>query len=169
MVAPSLVDLRIDGDDFSYTTCTFNDIVKSNHKYYYLFRAVNANDLAGNVDTVICAELVNDGGYKYALFDTLFEEDLIQETHNDTSIQFGKLIQLIPPLQQTKVSLGATNTQGPLDQNRYDEVKLGTAEDSIWGKTFKIRLTSKKTGKKIDLNITYNDPDIIIPTILDEE
>jgi hypothetical protein len=33
---------------------------------------------------------------------------------------------------------------------------VGAAEDLIWGKTFKVRLTSNKTGKKIDLNITYN-------------
>ena len=45
-------------------------------------------------------------------------------------------------------------------RSQYDEVDIGTAEETIWGKTFKIRLTSKKTGKKIDLNITYNDPDI---------
>ncbi len=40
----------------------------------------------------------------------------------------------------------------------YPNVDIGTAEDLIWGKTFKIRLTSKKTGKKIDLNVTYTDP-----------
>jgi len=37
-------------------------------------------------------------------------------------------------------------------------VDIGTAADLIWDKTFKIRLTSKKTGKKIDLNVTYTDP-----------
>ena len=37
---------------------------------------------------------------------------------------------------------------------------IGTKEDSIFDKTFKIRLTSKKTGKKIDLNITYKIKDM---------
>ena len=35
-------------------------------------------------------------------------------------------------------------------------VQVGDVEELIWDKTFKIRLTSKKTGRKIDLNITYN-------------
>ena len=41
---------------------------------------------------------------------------------------------------------------------QLDNLVIGSSniEDLIWGKTFKIRLTSKKTGKKIDLNITYN-------------
>jgi hypothetical protein len=43
-------------------------------------------------------------------------------------------------------------------QEQIQNVVIGNPdlEDPIWGKTFKIRLTSKKTGKKIDLNITYN-------------
>ena len=35
-------------------------------------------------------------------------------------------------------------------------VAVGKADDTIWNKTFKLRLTSKKTGKKIDFNLTYN-------------
>lgn len=159
-VMPTYVNLVVDGGDFSYTTCTFNDIVKSNHKYYYLFRSRNANNIAGNVDTVICAELINDGGYKYALFDTLFEEDLIEDPHKESTTQFGKILQLVPPLHQTQVKAHGADFSKPLNQEQYNEVDIGTAEDTIWGKTFKIRLTSKKTGKKIDLNITYNDPDI---------
>ena len=37
-----------------------------------------------------------------------------------------------------------------------DNLQVGTAGDLIWDKKFKIRLTSKKTSKKIDLNFTYN-------------
>ena len=42
--------------------------------------------------------------------------------------------------------------------NQIQNLTIGEPdlEDPIWNKTFKLRLTSKKTGKKIDLNITYN-------------
>jgi len=48
------------------------------------------------------------------------------------------------------------------------DVQLGAdyieEEDRIWDKTFKIRLTSKKTGKKIDFNLTFNKEDLRKPT-----
>ena len=40
--------------------------------------------------------------------------------------------------------------------DEIDNVEVGMSGlEKIWDKKFKIRLTSKKTGKKIDLNITY--------------
>ena len=40
-------------------------------------------------------------------------------------------------------------------ESQIGNVKVGSVDDLIWDKTFKVRLTSRKTGKKIDLNITY--------------
>jgi len=156
---PRTVSLKIEGSDFAYTTATFNDIIRSNHKYYYLFRVVNDNDIAGNVNTIIEAELVNDGGYKYGIFDTLFEEDLIEKEFTFPSTSFKNIFQLSPNMSQVMVDSSQVNFQDTA-KNQYENIKVGVAEDLVWGKTFKIRLTSKKTGKKIDLNITYSDPDI---------
>jgi hypothetical protein len=38
---------------------------------------------------------------------------------------------------------------------QVENVEVGNADHPIWDKKFKFRLTSKKTGKKIDFNITY--------------
>ena len=164
-VIPKTISIGIDGSKFSYTTAVYDDIIKSNHKYYYLFRAVSANGAPGNVDTIIEAELVNDGGYKYGTFDVLFEEDLVVQEFRNPSTSFKNIFQISPNMSQTALDTTAVNFQAPLSQRQYDNINVGVAEDLIWGKTFKIRLTSKKTGKKIDLNITYRDPDINLANI----
>ena len=155
----STLSLRIPRTNFSYTTATFDDIVKSNTKYYYLFRAVNELDIAGSTNTIIQAELINDGGYKYATFEVLQEEELETDSYKETTAQFRQVFQFSPNLSQTEIDASAANFSMAA-KTEYENVKIGKADDLIWGKTFKIRLTSKKTGKKIDLNITYTDPDI---------
>ena len=41
--------------------------------------------------------------------------------------------------------------------------EIGTAADAIWDQKFKIRLTSQKTGKKMDLNITFKNSGVANP------
>lgn len=155
------VSLRIDGSEYTYTSCTYTDVVKSNVKYYYLFRSVNELGMYGDVNTVIEAELINDGGYKYAQFNVLFEEDLSVDIYKEKMEKLKNVLQLSPSLSQvTFDDSGVDYTQTAKSQ--YNKLVIGNSsnEELIWGQTFKIRLTSKKTGKKIDLNITYNDPDV---------
>jgi uncharacterized DUF497 family protein len=99
--------------------------------------------------------LVNDGGYTYSIFDTLFIEDLEKEKFVKTSISFKKLINLVPNIQHLLLDDSAADYTDEAKQ-QIGNIKVGSVDSLIWNKRFKIRLTSKKTGKKIDLNITYD-------------
>jgi len=68
-------------------------------------------------------------------------------------------------------SLNDPNTAGPLDLiggGNPTPGMLSTQNEGIWStdsaeKLFKIRVTSKHTGKKIDLNITFKEEAILNP------
>ena len=66
---------------------------------------------------------------------------------------------MIPNINQLEFDDSEVN----YDNDAFEEIsniKVGTKDDSIFDKTFKIRLTSKKTGKIIDLNVTYKLIDV---------
>ena len=90
------------------------------------------------------------------------------ESHKETSRKFKNLFQLTPNFSQTNIVTKEADYSLPSIEN-FEKVTIGNADDLIWDKTFKIRLTSKKTGKKIDLNITYSDPDVSLQEILAED
>ena len=135
---------------------SFYDQIATNKKYYYLFRGSNEHGNYGQLSYIYQTELIDDGGYKYALFDLIYEEDLNKEKELVNPLtQFKKIFQLRPNISQ--LIFNDENVDYEADAaTQIDNLQIGTANDLIWGKTFKLRMTSKKTGKKIDLNITYN-------------
>ena len=132
------------------------DRIPSNKKYYYVFRTLNENVMPGYMQEIVEAEYINDGGYRYATFNTLYEEDLEEHPFKETIKKTKKLFQIVPTTSQTILDTeGADFEATAREAIETGTVRLGTAEDLIWDKTFKVRLTSRKTGKKIDLNVTY--------------
>jgi len=80
---------------------------------------------------------------------------LSEDIYINPSKTFKKLVQLRPNYSQ--IELNTTEIDYTQDAgSQLENLSVGSKEDLIWGKTFKIRLTSNKTGKKIDLNITYD-------------
>ena len=137
------------------TTHVFYDQVNTNKKYYYVFRLLNERGFAGPPSPVIEAEIVSDGGYKFATFEDLSEEDIAEKSPLTPSKSFKKLLQVVPALQQLTMDAPDVDFTAPA-KDALDKIKVGSLDDSVFDKTFKLRLTSKKTGKKIDVNLTFN-------------
>tara|TARA_R110001592_G_scaffold266857_1_gene532697 strand:+ start:6770 stop:9787 length:3018 start_codon:yes stop_codon:yes gene_type:complete len=151
----SRIDLRIPHTEFNRKDFIAADKINTNKKYYYVFRFVNENGMPGQLSTILEAELHDDGGYIYSLFDIYESSNFKTDPFTDTSTQFKRIFQLEPNIQQLMLDTSKADFSKKAN-SEIDNVKVGLADDSIWDKKFKIRLTSKKTNKKLDINVVYN-------------
>lgn len=140
-----------------FTNCIYEERIQTNKKYYYFLRFLNENNESSYFAPIQIVELVDDGGYKYPLFDVMFESQLTKPKPTQDNTIFKKLIQITPDIKHMIVDDSMVDYTQPA-ATQVDKLTgmIGKADDLLWGKTFKFRITSKKTGKKIDLNIKYN-------------
>jgi hypothetical protein len=150
------IDLRQTNGDI-VADHLFVERVRKNIKYYYAFRALNENRIAGQMSPIIEAELIDDGGYIYGKFEQFSEEEVSPKKPKEPITSFKKLLNIVPNIQHLQLDTSRANfNSSSLDE--LSNVSLGAnTEDTLWDedKYYKIRMTSKKTGKKIDLNITF--------------
>tara|TARA_Y100000592_G_scaffold41510_1_gene65774 strand:- start:10393 stop:14253 length:3861 start_codon:yes stop_codon:yes gene_type:complete len=149
------VDLRIKGDTYNFKNKIVSDQIATNTVYYYVFRFVNENGVPGPLSQIIQCELVDDGGYTYALFDTVDSSEFNPNQVSTNSLAFKKLIQFDPNIHHLYFDDSGVDYED-YALNQISNLIVGSSEQKIWNKKFKIRLTSKKTSKKLDLNISYN-------------
>ena len=148
------LNLKVEDSDETYTVDFFDNKIKTNTKYYYLFRILNEQRMIGHTSEIYETELVSDGGYKYATFNVLYEEDLEKNIFVNPSKKVKKIIQLQPNMSQLALNTDFMDFEKEAN-TQVKKLIVGSADELIWDKKFKVRLTSKKTGRKIDLNITY--------------
>ena len=132
----STVDAQIPDSKYSYTFKWFENIIKTNQKYYYLFRILNAQSTVGHISEIYESELINDGGYLYNVFNVLREEELQQEIFNNPTKTFKKLLQIRPRYNQ--IELDTTDLEFTQKaSSQVANLKIGSTEDLIWNRTFK--------------------------------
>ena len=138
------------------------DFIKPFQNYYYIIRSINSYGYYSNPSPIYKVLKTLDADESFLNVETVgfaTSEDSLYMPEKT----MAKLIQIIPSSYQT--SLGETyddiSNQGGLntaDQPLCDPLPdLGIVTQTIWSgqNRFKIRLTSRKTGKKIDLNLNF--------------
>ena len=138
----------------------YNDFVETNKKYYYVFRIVNSNGVSGTPSDIFESELINDGGYVYGSFKQMSESELVEPPPKEPSISFKKLINIVPNIQHLTLNTNA-DMFSDASTDHLGDISLGSegSGQQFWDQQFKIRLTSKKTGRKIDLNLKFEIKD----------
>jgi len=128
------------------------DKVLPNKKYYYLFRSTDIHKNISDISEIYEMQIINDNGAIYLL--TSIVELERQKDHIQPTISFRNLLRIKPALQQVAYN---TEIAGLYESaTAINSVKpLSISNDTVWDNQFKIRITSKKTGRKIDLNTSF--------------
>ena len=129
----------------------FRDLVVPHKKYYYLIRTLTNFGIHSNPTRIYEVEVIQDSDETYLVYNE-FKFETVNNT-TETKL-FKKFLQIKPSLPQVAFDRDQINDLSTTDI--YNTSVVGTDQDLVWGRQFKIRVTSKKTGKKIDLNVTFN-------------
>jgi len=143
--------------------------VQTNRKYYYTFRAIDQHDNRSNPSPVYQVEVVENSGMMF-FFSSVYQFPIMEDktTHTRT---FQRFLKINPNMIQSLVNMEetfGTQEDGSVSNvaSAYDvpgDVTLGKAGQDVWTKNFKLRVTSKHTGRKFDINLTcktqYNKQD----------
>ena len=127
-----------------------------NIKYYYMFRTIDHHNGLSNPSIIYEVELYNDGGVGYPIIRQYEFTSPDPKTPVKTA---KKLIQIIPRITQAflnESASGLVDEAGVLQSAHGRSLVLGVEDEPLFGKRFKVRLTSKTTGKKLDINIDFN-------------
>jgi hypothetical protein len=153
------------------------DNIQPNKKYYYTFRAVDPHGNISNPSVVYELEISYDGASPF-LVQNIIDFEPEKNPPQQISRKFKKYLRIRPAFSQTRLNLEKSQL---IDENgnlisattRASQggnwIRLGTDDETLWGKTFKIRVVSRKTGRELDLNITFDLEQKVIEKSIDNK
>ena len=138
--------------EYSSTSAAFVDEIKPNKKYYYIFRSIDVHDNFSNPTPIIRIEMISENGTVFLLKDVVD----FAEVPKVPSKQARRYIQLVPTILQSLINEEKSGYEEALSASEVArKIHLGEVDESVWGKNFKIRLTSKSSGKKVDFFVKF--------------
>ena len=127
-------------------SAAFDDSIEPNKKYYYTFRTVDNHGHISNPTPVYEVELIDEKGAVKPIIKTISME----AGENKAPLkEFQKYLLIKPTERQIYFS----------EEPGVNSI-FSAAGDPNNKKKYKMRLTSKGTGKKIDINFSFTKKDI---------
>jgi hypothetical protein len=139
---------------FESMDAIFKDVVAPNKDYYYIIRSVNQKGLVSNPTSIYRVRLLVDANDSKVMVETYHPP---RPRNKEDSLPFRKLLRITPAVEHVildesqQVLYRKTSFKGSLDS-----LKLGTADHSVWGRKFKIRIKSKTSGKMMDIYLNVD-------------
>ena len=122
----------------------YTDTIRPNVNYYYTFRAVDKQGNVSNPTEVYKVYISEDKGQVVPSIRAFKPRRPRNQKDNKV---MRKFIQVSPYILQTTAAAS--------------EEKIGTLPEKTLGSKFKLRVTSKDTGRSVDLNLTFKAAKIV--------
>jgi hypothetical protein len=137
----------------SATAASFTDSIQPNKKYYYCFRAVDVHEKISNPTQIYEVEIINQNGMIFPIIKTV---DFRRPSYNK-SAEIRRFIKIKPASQHAFLNNELSRiSEFDNSADAIRSVKLGVSDvGSPWDKTFKMVVTSKKTGKKCEIKFKF--------------
>ena len=131
----------------------FVDIVTPNKKYYYTFRTIDPRGYISNPSPIYQVELIDDSGAVYLVVKIVKFKIKVPKK---TTKAVRKYIHIFPTLKQSSLLAPQVESVFSGENSVFENAQLGDLfGNSKTPRRFKIRLTSRSSGKKIDLNLNF--------------
>ena len=138
----------------SANAASYIDDVESGVTYYYTFRSIDEHGQFSNPTAIYEVDLYNEDG---VFIPTISIFEMEEEIIKDSSKAVQSALHVVPRITQAIVNESMTGLDGTTATIATESSvpTLGVEDEGPWGKTFKIRLVSRKTRRKFDINITF--------------
>ena len=130
------------------TSTSIVQTLQQNTKYYYTFRSVDVHGNISNPSDIFEIKIINNDGAIYPIITPYYFE---QNEKMNIEKSFKKYLSIDPAIVQQQLTI-----------NESGNAQLGI-DNGFWNQTFKIRVTSKESGKAFDINLNFTKK--IIETI----
>ena len=128
------------------------DNVIADQTYYYMFRTIDAHGNISNPSPALEVTLI--GGFSPYLIVSEYDYDLAAQKNKSKTKEMRRFLRIRPTVAQL---MARQEFEGMNSSKDVESPRLGVIDDgTVWTEKFKVRLTSKETGKKIDYNIEYD-------------
>lgn len=145
----------------SITTASKLDNIEPNVNYYYCFRTIDKNGFISVPSPILKVQMVDNNGRVYPIIESY---DLPRFETRSSERSFRRYLEIDTSLESKQITDEDSEELSAGNPLQPPEVGL---KGTIWGDdiTLKVRVISKDTGRKIDLNLNFNAEAIPNPNL----